>query len=431
MLSREEDIDAHALARQGWTISAIARHLGRDRKTIRAYLRGDRVAGVRKPAGEDAFEPFVDYVRARLSEDPHLWAATLYDEVVDLGYDKAYSTFTRQVRTRGLRPHCEPCAGTKGRPAAVIEHPPGEETQWDWVELPDPPEHWGWGTTAYLLVGALAHSGRWRGALCPSMDQAHLIDALDRTTRALGGLPRSWRFDRMATVCHPGTGRVSASFAAVAKHYGVHVEICPPRRGNRKGVVEKANHTAAQRWWRTLPDDLTAEQAQASLDKFCSTRGDARLRPAGPGGKASVLTLAEREPLAPVPTIPFPATISQERTVSAQALLRRPHPAHHRRAGLPTAARRGRLRAVPGRLPALPQNQHHPDHQPRGRLLGRGPGRHHRRRRDARPAPAPLRRAQPRGRLLPPPRPPRPPGNPASRHPPTPTLTTAQGGEIR
>lgn len=34
-----------------------------------------------------------------------------------------------------------------------------------------------------------------------------------------------------------------------------------------------------------------------------------------------MLTLAEREPLAPVPTIPFPATISQERTVSAQALV--------------------------------------------------------------------------------------------------------------
>lgn len=321
MLSREEDIDAHALARQGWTISAIARHLGRDRKTIRAYLRGDRVAGVRTPAGQDPFEPFVDYVRARLTEDPHLWALVLYEEVVDLGYDKAYSTFTRQVRTRGLRPHCEPCAGTRGRPSTVIEHPPGEETQWDWVELPDPPEHWGWGSTAYLLVGALAHSGRWRGVLCPSMDQPHLIDALDRTTRALGGLTRSWRFDRMSTVCHPATGRVSASFAAVAKHYAVHVEICPPRRGNRKGVVEKANHTAAQRWWRTLAEEATVEQAQASLDKFCATRGDARLRAAGTDGKASVLTLAQREPLAPVPTVPFPATISEERTVSAQALV--------------------------------------------------------------------------------------------------------------
>jgi hypothetical protein len=36
VLTREEDIGAHPLYRRGSTISAIARHLGRDRKTIRA-----------------------------------------------------------------------------------------------------------------------------------------------------------------------------------------------------------------------------------------------------------------------------------------------------------------------------------------------------------------------------------------------------------
>ncbi|MFE8017920.1 hypothetical protein ACFU3O_34910 [Streptomyces antibioticus] len=36
MLTWEEDVDANALRRQGWSISAIARHLGHDRKTIRA-----------------------------------------------------------------------------------------------------------------------------------------------------------------------------------------------------------------------------------------------------------------------------------------------------------------------------------------------------------------------------------------------------------
>ncbi len=44
----------------------------------------------------------------------------------------------------------------------MIEHPPGEETQWDWVELPDPPAHWGWGKDAHLLVGSLSHFGRWQ-----------------------------------------------------------------------------------------------------------------------------------------------------------------------------------------------------------------------------------------------------------------------------
>ncbi len=321
MLTREDDIDVHALRRQGWTISAIARHLGRDRKTIRAYLNG-RQAGVRAPAGPDPFDPFVDYCRARLAEDPHLWAMTLFDEVTGLGYDRASSTFTRQLRARELRPACQPCAPAKGRPAAVIDHPAGEETQWDWVELPDPPASWaaaGYTGKAFLLVGALAHSGRWRGVLCSSMEQPVLIDALHRVSVALGGLTRSWRFDRMATVCHPATGRVSASFAAVAKHYGVTVAICPPRRGNRKGVVEKANHTAAQRWWRTLADEVTPEQAQAGLDEFCAIRGDARLRTLG-GRRGTVSSFLADERLTPLPA-PFPAALTVERKVSAQALV--------------------------------------------------------------------------------------------------------------
>jgi hypothetical protein len=170
-----------------------------------------------------------------------------------------------------------------------------------------------------LFVGALAHSGRWRGRLCESKDQPHVIDALDQITRILGGLSRVWRFDRMATVCHPATGKLTASFAAVAKHYGVSVAICPPRHGNRKGVVEKANHTAAQRWWRTLADDTTIEQAQASLDAFCAAKVDTRRRVIN-DERGTVAVHAGREPLT-TPPAPFPALLTVDRRVTAQALV--------------------------------------------------------------------------------------------------------------
>jgi transposase len=67
MLTQEDDVDAHALRKRGWSISAIARHLGHDRKTICAYLNGERAAGARAPAVDDAFGPFVEYCRLRLS----------------------------------------------------------------------------------------------------------------------------------------------------------------------------------------------------------------------------------------------------------------------------------------------------------------------------------------------------------------------------
>jgi hypothetical protein len=83
MITQGEDVEIHALKKQGWSVSAIARHTGRDRKTVRAYLNGDRVAGVRaKPDGEvDPFDLVEPYVRQRLSDDPHLRATVLFREV--------------------------------------------------------------------------------------------------------------------------------------------------------------------------------------------------------------------------------------------------------------------------------------------------------------------------------------------------------------
>ena len=87
MLTQGEAVEAHALRKRGWTVSAIARHLKRDRKTVRAYLDGTQEPGKRKPAGPDRFERFAEYCRIRFADDPHLWATALFDEAVELGYD--------------------------------------------------------------------------------------------------------------------------------------------------------------------------------------------------------------------------------------------------------------------------------------------------------------------------------------------------------
>ncbi|MER7810226.1 hypothetical protein ABTX64_22940, partial [Streptomyces sp900116325] len=83
-----------------------ARHLDRDRETIRAYLNDERVPGQRRQP-PDEFVPFLDYCRQRLADDPHLWSTTLLDELKELGYQGGYSTFARGLRRYQVRPHCD------------------------------------------------------------------------------------------------------------------------------------------------------------------------------------------------------------------------------------------------------------------------------------------------------------------------------------
>jgi hypothetical protein len=247
-------------------------------------------------------------VTARLAEDRHVWASAVYDEVQALGYPGSYPSFTRALCSRGLRPRCEACAGVSGRETTDIEHPPGAEQQWDWADLPGAP----WGGSAHVLIGALSYSSQARAVLAEAQDLPHLVEALDGVLRRFGGTARRWRFDRMATAIDPHTQRLQPSFAAVAKHYGVGVDPCPPRRGNRKGVVEKAVHFLTQRWWRTARLEGAAG-AQASLDRFWATTGDARPRPGG----HSVGELGDNERLQPLPVEPYPATVEVERRVAA------------------------------------------------------------------------------------------------------------------
>ena len=313
MLTQEEDVEIHALRKQGWTISEIARHTGRDRKTIRAYLDGVRRPGVRSVVEADPFDHVEAYVAQRLVDDHGVWATTLFDEVQALGYDRSYPTFTRKLRQRNLRPHCEACSGVKGRPTVIIEHPSGEEIQWDWDELGACP--WDDTVDVSMLVGSLSHSSKSRAWLAYCEDQPHLVEGIDAVLRRFGGTARVWRVDRMATVINPQTGKVQASFAPVAKHYGVTVVPCPPRRGNRKGVVEKQIHYLTQRWWRTVDAGSLAE-AQASLDRFCATIGDARRR-----GDTTVGELGDTEPLLALPALAYPATTDVARIVAANALV--------------------------------------------------------------------------------------------------------------
>jgi transposase len=309
MLTQEDDVEIHALHERGWSLSAISRHTGRDRKTVAKYVKG---APVKRERAASCLEPFRGYITARFVDDPHLPAITLMDELADAGFERSYPTLVRELRRLQLRPLCLVCQQRRGRaPTVEIDHPAGEEIQWDWLELHDTP----WGEPAFLLVGALSHSGRWRGVFCEQMTFGHLAGALHQILTELGGTPRVWRTDRMATAVIPGTDRLNPQFAQMAKHYGVNVAICPANRPQRKGVVEAGIKFIGGRWWRTAKVSSMLE-AQQSLDTFAATVSDGRRR-----GQSTVGQLGQAEALRALPALAFPAEIVLERVASRSALV--------------------------------------------------------------------------------------------------------------
>jgi transposase len=102
MLTREDVVEIVALHRRGWSVSAIARHTGRDRKTVRAWLAGERDRDARRQPSP--LEPFRGYIARRLGDDPHLDATVLLRELVPLGFERSYPTLTRELRRLELRP---------------------------------------------------------------------------------------------------------------------------------------------------------------------------------------------------------------------------------------------------------------------------------------------------------------------------------------
>ena len=338
MLTQENDVEIYALAARGWNQSAISRHTGRDRKTVRKYLAAGELP-VRERAAS-CLEPWRAYIAARFVDDPHLPAVTLFDELTAAGFDRSYPTLVRELRRTGLRPVCLVCQQRRGRaPTTEIDHPPGEEIQWDWLELPVTP----WEQPGYVLVGALSHSGRFRAVFCEQMTFGHLAGAVHEILIGLGGTSLVWRVDRMATAVIPGTDRLNPQFAQLAKYYGVDVAICPAHRPQRKGVVEAAIKFIGGRWWRTAKA-ASMRDAQQSLDTFTVNMSDRR------GWRGiTVGELGAAEPLRRCPRSRSRRRSSLTGSLTPRAGLVRDQPATAFRRAMPASGSRPstRRRAVP------------------------------------------------------------------------------------
>ena len=109
MKGLREIVLIHDLKKQGLSITAIARKVGCDRKTVRKHLERGMEAPVYgpRPSRPRMVGPYEAYLRERVLSFPELSGARLLREIRQMGYEGGYTAvtdFLREVRPAAPRP---------------------------------------------------------------------------------------------------------------------------------------------------------------------------------------------------------------------------------------------------------------------------------------------------------------------------------------
>lgn len=307
------------LARQGLSVSAIARRTGNDRKTIRKCI--DR--GLEPPAykprepGPSLIRPFEAFLRERVTRFPDLTGQRLWREIRELGFSGAYSTVTEFLRD--VRPPSEPVLFERR-----FETPPARQAQADFaffrVPFTDEP---GPERIVWLFSLVLGHSRMMWGRFVARQDLAAVLRCHVAAFEAFGGVPEQILYDRMKTAV---LGEVDErgivyndKLLDLAAHYGYVPKACRPYRAKTKGKVERPFRYVREdfflaRSFRNL-DDLNLQFGQW-LDQIANRRLH------GTTGRIVIEHFAEEQPaLGPLPAGPFNTVLALERRISREGMI--------------------------------------------------------------------------------------------------------------
>jgi transposase len=304
---------------QGVSVSAIARRVGLDRKTVRRYIAQGLeppTYGPRQPRVTQlrTFEP---YLRQRLAAFPQLTGRRLHRELRDLGYTGGYTILTDLLRE--IRP-------VEVSPFEVrFETPPGRQAQVDFAHFrtvfADEP---GVERIIWLFSMVLGHSRMLWGRFVLHQDMQTLLRCHTAAFEALGGVPQQILYDRMRTVFHredPETSHIvyNRTVLAFARHYGYLPKACKAYRAKTKGKVERPFRYIREdfflgRSFRNL-DDLNTQFRQW-LDQVANVRIHATTK------RVVAEHFAEERPaLQPLTGGAFQAVLRLERRITRDGMI--------------------------------------------------------------------------------------------------------------
>jgi transposase len=229
-------MELHVLRRHGWSLSALAREFGLNRRTVKREVEAEGPRRYPQRAKPRALsEAQLAHVERRLVVCPSIRGTDLFGELQrDYAFAGSYASFQRQLRQ--IRP-----AAVRD-PEVRFETAPGVQTQADWAHLglfPLGDEMAELHAMVAILGCSRAPAVRFATDCTRRTSLERLVACLDD----LGGATHEMLTDRDTAFCvgctSDGRAILAPEWVDLAGVLGVVPKACRPYRAKTKGKVER------------------------------------------------------------------------------------------------------------------------------------------------------------------------------------------------
>jgi len=239
MINIKEIMNIFKLKDLGYSISSIAREVGKDRKTIRKYLKKGKIEipkfKERKKKGSK-LDKYMEAIKNLLNmgetRNETVSAVVIYDKIKKMGYEGSLSLLRKMISKEKdliimrLKP--------------IINTLAGEQSQVDWGEKYLVDEN-GKKHKVYIFCMVLSYSRMRFVKFYPKANRYYFLLGHIEAFSFFKGVPKSILYDQSkCAVDKPGFKKVTLNkkFDEFAIHYGFYPGFCKPYRPRTKGKVE-------------------------------------------------------------------------------------------------------------------------------------------------------------------------------------------------
>lgn len=217
-----------------WKIGTIAAELGVHPSAVRRAIGSESFNANRSQVVRATLtDPYLNFIQQTLKEYPRLRATRIFEMIRSRGYTGSEVQLRRVVRS--LRP-------TKKEAFLRLQTLPGEEAQADWAHFGQVQVGKAKRKLSCFVITLSYSRALWVEFFFDQRLESLLLGHV-HAFQDWGGVPRSVKFDNMASVVIERRGdsiRFHPRLLELCAHYHFAATPCRPARGNEKGRVERA-----------------------------------------------------------------------------------------------------------------------------------------------------------------------------------------------